>query len=201
VKVIVGLGNPGKQYENTPHNAGFSVVDELAGRLECTFRNSFRFSARVGKALYKEEDILLVKPETYMNRSGLAVGPVLKYRGGQPGDMIVVLDDADLEAGRLRIRGKGGSGGHKGLESIIDSVGSDEFIRVRIGIGRVGSDDLVEHVLRPYSAGDRKKMSEVYRLAGDAVMCILDYGVSEAMNRFNGEKVEFENTEKTRGRE
>lgn len=201
MKVIVGLGNPGKQYENTPHNAGFSVADELAERLECSFRKSFRFSARTAKALYKEEDILLVKPETYMNRSGHAVAPIVKYRGARPEEMIVVLDDADLETGRLRIRSKGGSGGHKGLESIIECVGSEEFVRVRIGIGRDSGNDLVEHVLKPYSAGDRKRMAEVYRLAGDAVMCIIDSGISEAMNRFNGVKIEVENTEKTRGRE
>jgi peptidyl-tRNA hydrolase, PTH1 family len=193
VKVIVGLGNPGKQYENTPHNAGFFVADELSVRLECSFRKSFRFDARIAKTLYKEEDVLLVKPETYMNRSGLAVASILRYRRVETGEMIVLLDDADLEQGRLRIRSKGGSGGHKGLGSIIEAVGSEEFTRVRIGIGREAGNDLVNHVLRPYSGGDRKKMGEIFGLAADAVMCILAFDVSEAMNRFNGKEVKVGN--------
>ncbi|MDD4871033.1 MAG: aminoacyl-tRNA hydrolase [Kiritimatiellae bacterium] len=193
MKVIVGLGNPGKQYENTPHNAGFSVVDELAVRLECSFRRSFRFDARIAKTLYEEEDVLLVKPETYMNRSGLAVASILKYRRAEIGNMIVVLDDADLEQGQLRIRSNGSSGGHKGLGSIIEAVGGEEFTRVRIGIGREADNDLVEHVLKPYSGIDRRKMKEVFSLAADAVMCILVSDVSEAMNKFNGIKIKFEN--------
>lgn len=193
MKVIVGLGNPGKQYENTPHNAGFSVANELAARLDCEFRKSAKFDSLVGKALRGEEELLLVKPETYMNRSGLAVAPLLRYRGGTPGDLIVVLDDADLAAGRLRIRNKGGSGGHKGLASIIENIGSDEFTRVRIGVGRQPGDDLADHVLGSYSGEDRRKMAEVFRLAADAVVCILDSGLSEAMNRFNGMEVKFEN--------
>lgn len=195
MKVIVGLGNPGKQYENTPHNAGFSVVDELASRLECSFRKSLRFDARMAKALYKGEDVLLVKPETYMNRSGQAVASILKYRSGGTGALIVVLDDADLERGRLRIRSSGGSGGHKGLGSIIENLGDNGFARVRIGVGREAGNDLVDHVLRPYTSGDRQKMSEVFRLAADAVECIIASGVEEAMNKFNGTEVKFENRE------
>jgi PTH1 family peptidyl-tRNA hydrolase len=192
VKLIVGLGNPGKQYENTPHNAGFSVADELASRLECDYRRSLRFDARLARARYKEEDVLLVKPETYMNRSGLAVASIIKYKKAEIADLVVVLDDADLAQGRLRIRGGGSSGGHKGLASIIESVGSDAFARVRIGVGRQAGDDLVDHVLRPYPAADRKKMVEVFGLVSDAVMCMLDFGVSEAMNRFNGKEVQFD---------
>ncbi len=192
MKVIVGLGNPGKQYENTPHNAGFSVVDELACRFDGSFRKSLRFDASIAKALYRDENVLLVKPETYMNRSGLAVASILKYRSGGIGDLVVVLDDADLERGCLRIRSGGGSGGHKGLGSIIDSLGDNAFTRVRIGIGRQAGDNLVDHVLSPYSAGDRKKMFEVFKVVADAVECILAYGVSEAMNKFNGIEVKFD---------
>lgn len=189
MKVIVGLGNPGKQYENTPHNAGFSVVNELASRFECDFRRSLRFDACIAKALYKEEDVLLIKPETYMNRSGLAVASILKYRNLGFADMIVVLDDADLSQGRLRIRNSGGSGGHKGLASIIENVGCEGFARVRIGVGREPGNDLVDHVLRPYSSGDTQRMSEVFNVAADAVECMMTSGVSEAMNRFNGIEV------------
>lgn len=192
MKVIVGLGNPGKQYENTPHNAGFSVVDKLADRFDCSFRKSLRFDASIAKALYRDEDVLLVKPETYMNRSGVAVASILKYRSGVIGDLVVVLDDADLERGHLRIRSGGGSGGHKGLGSIIENLGDNAFIRVRIGIGRRAGDDLVDHVLSTYSAGDKKKMSEVFKVAADAVESILASGVSEAMNKFNGAEVLFD---------
>ena len=198
MKVIVGLGNPGKQYENTPHNAGFSVADELAEKLGCSFRKSFRFSASMAKAMLGEEDLLLVKPETYMNRSGLAVASILKYRGAGAGDLIVIVDDADMDAGRVRIRVKGGSGGHKGLASIIENLGSEEFARIRIGVGRAG-DDLVEHVLSSYSSRERKAMEKVFEIAADAAMCIVESGVDEAMNKFNGTAVELENTDKTRG--
>lgn len=192
MKVIVGLGNPGKQYENTPHNAGFSVVDLLAARWNCSFRGSLRFDAHIAKALFRNEEILLVKPQTYMNRSGQAVASIMRYRRVEVGDMIVVFDDADLDQGRLRIRGSGGSGGHKGLGSIIESMASDAFARVRIGIGREAGNGLIDHVLRPYAAGDRQKMSEVFSVAADAVECMMGSGVAEAMNRFNGTEVKFE---------
>jgi len=192
VKVIVGLGNPGKQYENTPHNAGFSVADELASRLECEFRKSLKFDARLASVRYRDDDLLLVKPETYMNRSGVALAAILRYKKVEVSDLVVVLDDADLPQGRLRIRNGGGSGGHKGLASIIEMVGSDAFARVRIGIGRHAGDDLVDHVLRSYSAADRKKMAEVFGLAADAVTCMLASGVAEAMNMYNGKEVQFD---------
>ncbi len=190
MKVIVGLGNPGKQYDNTPHNAGFSVVDELAARFDCSFRKSLRFNARIAKARYRDEDVLMVKPETYMNRSGLAVASILKYRGMDVGDLVVVLDDADLETGRLRIRTAGGSGGHKGLGSIIESLGDNAFTRVRIGIGRQAGNDLVDHVLSQYGVKERRQMAEVYRMAADAVECVLDCGATEAMNKFNGMEIQ-----------
>ena len=200
MKVIVGLGNPGREYENTPHNAGFAVVDELAVRLDCSFRKGFRFDAGIAKAMHGEEDVLLVKPETYMNRSGHAVASILKYKGAAAADLVVVSDDADLAAGCLRLRNKGGAGGHKGLASIIECLGTQDFARVRVGVGRDAAGDLVDHVLRRYSAGEREAMGKVYGLAADAVGCILERGMDEAMNRFNGAAVELENRDKTRGR-
>lgn len=188
MKIIVGLGNPGKQYEGTPHNAGFAVVDRLADQLACSLRRSFRFAARIGKAARGNGPIWLVKPQTFMNRSGDAVGAILRYHKLDPGDLIAVVDDADLPLGRIRVRPGGGSGGHKGLGSIIQQISAEAFPRVRVGIGRggPGRKELVEYVLTPLSPDEQKQMAVVVDRAALAVLCIVDLGVEEAMNRFNG---------------
>jgi PTH1 family peptidyl-tRNA hydrolase len=186
VKVVVGLGNPGTEYARTRHNVGFAVVDELADRLGCAVRRSFRFSAAMGKAAAGGETVLFVKPRTYMNRSGEAVAPILRFWKVAPPDLIVVLDDADLELGRLRVRAKGSSGGHRGLESVLQCVGSDAFTRVRLGIGRrVEGRDLVEHVLTAFSREELDRMAPAIKAAADAVLCVVESGVEAAMNRFN----------------
>jgi len=186
VKIVVGLGNPGKRYASTPHNAGFAVADELAERYGCGFRSSTRFRSRIARTSVPVPDLLLVKPQTYMNESGPAVATVLRYWKAGPGDLIVVLDDADLDAGRIRVRGSGSSGGHKGLDSIIGHVGSSRFARVRVGIGRgEGRRDLVAHVLRPMPAAEWESMLPVIRRAADAVHCTLCSGVEAAMNEYN----------------
>ena len=186
MRVIVGLGNPGKQYRHTPHNVGFEVIEKLAGRLDCGVRRSFRFQARTGKAVWAEQPLLLVQPQGYMNNSGPALAPLLRTKGAAAQDLVVVVDDADLEVGRLRVRAKGGSGGHKGLASLIESLGTEDFARVRIGIGRdSGGGDLVEHVLTPFSAGERRQVDEAIDRAADAVLHIVESGVEAAMNKFN----------------
>ena len=186
MKAIVGLGNPGREYEKTPHNAGFAVLDELAVHWDCRLRNRIRFRASVGKAEFRDHSLLLVRPETYMNNSGSAVAAIMGYYAIPVADLIVVLDDADLEAGALRIRARGSSGGHKGLASIVQAAGSEEFVRLRIGIGRGrGNGDLVAHVLRPLAQEQEAVMREAVDRAAQAVECILERGVDEAMNRFN----------------
>jgi peptidyl-tRNA hydrolase, PTH1 family len=185
VKVIVGLGNPGKEYDRTPHNVGFEVVERLSERLDSPLRRSWRFKARTAKAAWSEKPVLLVQPLAYMNNSGSAVAPVLRSKGGQPGDLIVVLDDADLPLGRLRVRAQGGSGGHKGLASIIAAVGTQEFARVRIGIGRDREGDLVQHVLTPFSSEEQRQVQEGIGRAADAVLYVVEHGVEKAMNQFN----------------
>jgi PTH1 family peptidyl-tRNA hydrolase len=186
VRVIVGLGNPGKQYAHTPHNVGFEVIETLAARLDCSLRRSFRFQARTGKAVVNGEPWLLVQPQGYMNNSGTALAPLLRTKGAQATDLIVAVDDADLEIGRLRVRARGSSGGHKGLASLIASLGTEGFARVRIGIGRdSGGGDLVEHVLTPFSVEERRKIDEAIARAADAVLCVVESGVDAAMNRFN----------------
>lgn len=191
--VVVGLGNPGRQYADTPHNAGFRVVDAVARRTGAAWHESRRFSARTVKTELDGCRILLVQPLTFMNASGVAVGAILRCNGAAPSDMIVVLDDADLEAGLLRIRKKGGSGGHRGLQSILETVGSDAFTRVRVGIGRdPGREDLVGHVLRPVSGAARELFDGTVERAAEAVCCIVREGIDAAMNRFNGTRTERE---------
>lgn len=186
MRVIVGLGNPGREYEKTPHNVGFAVLDQIASRLSCSFRRSLRFPLRTAKAAFGGEDLLLVKPQTYMNNSGSAVWPVLSRRGLGPADLIVALDDADLPAWQIRIRKKGGSGGHKGLESLIGVLGSEDFIRLRVGIGRgEGDASLRGHVLRPLSGEAWETMQEAAARAAEAVFCILERSVESAMNHYN----------------
>ncbi|MFO7871172.1 MAG: aminoacyl-tRNA hydrolase [Kiritimatiellia bacterium] len=188
MKLVLGLGNPGRRYVRTPHNAGYSVIDELARVLACKLRKSIRFKARIGKTVRQSQELWLVKPETYMNRSGLCAGRVLKSGNTDPENMIVAVDDADLEPGRLRIRPSGGSGGHKGLSSIIENVGTSAFPRVRIGIGRSSDRDLTSHVLGPLSEKERKITEQTIKMAADAVLCIISDGIEAAMNRYNGEK-------------
>jgi PTH1 family peptidyl-tRNA hydrolase len=187
VKLLVGLGNPGTEYAGSPHNAGFEVVDELADRAGMVFRSSTRFRADVAKGELAGMPVVLMKPLTFMNASGEAVGAWLRWHRLSVSDVVVLLDDVDLELGRLRIRAKGGSGGHKGLASVIQHTGSDQIVRVRLGVGR-GHDeneDVVAHVLRPLKGERRKAASVMVVTAADAVEAILRQGVDRAMNRFN----------------
>jgi PTH1 family peptidyl-tRNA hydrolase len=187
VKIIVGLGNPGKRYEDTPHNIGFKVVDYLAGQVAGNWKKSLRLRARTIKAELNGEQVVLVKPETYMNNSGMAVGAIIRFYKGSPDDLIVILDDAAIDFGRLRIRGKGSSGGHNGLSSIIDHVAGDQFVRVRVGVGRQREgENLVKHVLAPFSKKDEEEISNMVTRAGEAVCGIMKFGVTEAMNKYNG---------------
>jgi len=186
VKIVVGLGNPGKQYQDTRHNVGFAVVEALAKQLPGNLRRSWRLQARIGKTERHGQPVWLVEPLTYMNNSGRAVAAVLRAARAGADNLVVVLDDADLPVGRLRIRRSGGSGGHKGLASIISFLGTEAFTRVRIGIGHSAAGGLIEHVLQPFSASERERMAVVIDQAAQAVLCIIDSGVEEAMNLFNG---------------
>ena len=132
------------------------------------------------------EEVLLALPQTFMNRSGQAVGPLLRRKGLKPADLIVVLDDVELKLGQLRIRKQGSAGGHKGLDSVIGALGTDEFVRVRVGIGpRPPGEDLVGHVLAPFTAREREEMAEAVKRAADAVAAVVRDGADRAMNDFN----------------
>ncbi len=186
MKLVVGLGNPGREYEWTPHNVGFMAVEALAERLECRLKASTRFQARLGAAVYQERELLLVQPQTFMNASGQAVGAILRYRKLTPADLMVVVDDADLPLGALRLRKQGSSGGHRGLVSIEAALGTTAYERVRIGIGR-GQDrrTLIDHVLSAFNAAERETVAAVTQQVADAVLCAVEWGVDAAMNRYN----------------
>jgi PTH1 family peptidyl-tRNA hydrolase len=183
---VVGLGNPGERYRRTRHNAGFMVADALAARAGAG-RGSAEGDAWVTDTRIGGVDVLLVKPLTFMNRSGLAVEALRSARGLSPGDVLAVVDDAALELGELRVRERGSHGGHNGLRSLIEAMGTEEFPRLRVGI-RKGElpDDLAEYVLSEFPEEDVLVVQEIVGLAADAVECFLRDGAAAAMNRFNG---------------
>lgn len=182
--IIAGLGNPGKKYENTRHNMGFLVIDRLAGKNDIKV-NKLKHKALVGDGFISGQKVLLVKPQTYMNLSGESLGEVMRYYGAGPQDLIVVYDDFDLAAGNLRIRKKGSAGSHNGMKSVIGQIGSQDFPRVRIGIGKSGGLDWKDFVLGKVASGERQLISETVEKAADGIMCILEKGIDRAMNEYN----------------
>ena len=185
--LIVGLGNPGKEYERTRHNAGFRAVEILADKLGCKVDKS-KFQGLYGQANYSGRKVLLLKPMTYMNLSGRSVLQLSAYFNVPPQRIIVLFDDISLEPGRLRIRADGSAGGHNGIKSIIQEVGSQAFPRVKIGVGAKPNPeyDLADWVLSTFSAKEEKALAVALENAADAALAIIDHGVPEAANRFNG---------------
>lgn len=183
---IVGLGNPGERYRHTRHNVGFQVVDLLASRSGAT-RGGEVAEAWLAPARVAGEDVMLVKPLTFMNRTGLAVASLLSQNGGTPADVVAIVDDVALDLGRIRVRGHGTHGGQNGLRSMIEVLGTEEFTRVRVGI-RKGElpEDLADYVLEPFPREDAGTVADAVSRAADAVECILKDGTVAAMNRFNG---------------
>ena len=185
--LIVGLGNPGEKYENTRHNVGFQVIDELAERQGKPVQR-LKFKALTGLLTIGGEKALVMKPVTYMNLSGEAVRPAADFYKIPPERVLVISDDTALAAGRLRIRQKGSAGGHNGLKSIIQHLGSDQFPRIRVGVGEKPHPDydLADWVLGKFQGEDKKIMEQAVERAADAVECLLREGIDRAMNRFNG---------------
>lgn len=183
MKIVAGLGNPGRQYERTRHNIGFRVVDELARRWKLTFRHSLSLAL----LSCSHERVVLLKPQSYMNRSGDVIAPYMRKKGVGAEGLIVVVDDLSLEPGQLRIRPNGSAGGHNGLKSIIANLGTDEFIRLRVGIGRqCAKDGVVDYVLSPARSGEDQVLQAAIGRAADAVELLLAVGVDKAMNTCNG---------------
>jgi PTH1 family peptidyl-tRNA hydrolase len=192
MKVIVGLGNPGREYEMTRHNLGFMLIDRLLTRAGGgRFRSES--SARVATVELTGQRVLLAKPQTYMNLSGDAVRPLLdRYGEGNPANLLVASDDVALPFGMIRVRSRGSAGGQKGLKSIIERLGTQEFARVRLGVKPDHPlDDLSRFVLSPIRNRDREQLEETLERAADAVTMILSEGVERAMARFN-ERVKSE---------
>lgn len=182
MKIVVGIGNPGKRYERTRHNLGFQVVDRLAAEhgIEAKRR---RFDARVGEGHIGSQPVLLVKPQTYVNLTGSAVAPLLRWYRSSTEDLLAVCDDLNLEPGKLRLRPRGSSGGHNGVQSLIECLGTEEFARLRIGIGR--GDDAVAHVLGAFGPCERDTMADAVAAGASAVCLWLRLGVNSAMNEVN----------------
>ena len=185
--LIVGLGNPGKDYAHTRHNVGFRALDLLADKLGCKVDKG-KFQGLYGQAVYGGRKLFLLKPQTYMNLSGRSVLQLSAYFNIPPQRIIVLFDDISLEPGRLRIRPDGSAGGHNGIKSIIAELGSQDFPRVKIGVGAKAhpEQDLADHVLSTFSSLEEKALAVSLKNAADATLAIIDHGVPEAANRFNG---------------
>lgn len=181
---IIGLGNPEKKYDKTRHNIGFDVIDELASQTGVQV-NTKRHKALCGVGQIGSEKVILVKPQTYMNLSGESVRAVMDFYKLDPTkDIIVIADDISLPTGKIRIRAKGSAGGHNGLKSIIAHAGTDQFTRIKVGVG-ANQGDLVKHVLGKFSKGERKIVDDAVRNAASASEVIVMYDVQTAMNKFN----------------
>jgi len=183
MKLIVGLGNPGRAYANSRHNVGFRCVGHFA-RLHHIPLTERRQRAKVGMGVVADTEVVLAKPRTFMNRSGEAVSQLLRRFKISVEDLIVIHDDLDLPLGRVRIRQRGSSAGHKGLQSIIDSLESQDFPRIRVGIGRPDGDE-VSYVLSDFTTAEKTAIEEAIVTVSDAIHCILAEGIEAAMNKYN----------------
>jgi len=201
MKVIVGLGNPGREYAQTKHNVGFMLVDALADKLGI-FNWQEKFDALIAEGRLGTEKILLVKPQTYMNDSGRAVGPLMNWYKLPPEALIVAHDDMDIPAGTIRIRKKGSAGGHNGIKSVLAHLGDEHFSRVRIGIGRpLPGWTVINHVLAPFQEEDVPKIKEAIQYLLPAVECIVTEDTDKAMNLYNPKKVKKQKPENQESKE
>jgi PTH1 family peptidyl-tRNA hydrolase len=184
MKVVVGLGNPGRQYHGTRHNVGYAVIDGLAASPSCG-RFQSRFSAQVAELIEGEQKVLLVKPQTFMNLSGRCVRQIVDFYQLELADLLIVCDDVNLPLGKLRIRPKGSAGGHNGLRDIQSHLGTTEYARLRIGVDAADEGELVDHVLGRFRPSERPVIEESIALAIQAVSVWAQLGLDTCMNRFN----------------
>ena len=187
MKIIAGLGNPGKEYENTKHNVGFLTIDILAEKYDIQV-NKIKFKGLVGECMIGTEKVILVKPQTYMNLSGQCIREIVAFYKLDMEDLVVIYDDIDLPMGNLRIRKKGSAGTHNGMRSIIYDLQDDGFPRVRVGIGGERKGDLANYVISGFSGDDRKLIEEAIVKAADAVTCLVEDGIDRAMVDYNTKK-------------
>ena len=186
--LIVGLGNPGREYEHTRHNAGFDAIDVLAGKLGVDVKEK-KHKGLCGKGMIAGEKVILLKPQTFMNLSGESVRAAADFYKIDAEHMIVLYDDIDLDVGKLRVRAKGSAGGHNGIKNIIAHMGTQEFPRVRIGVGaKPDRMDLADYVLGRFSQVERPVMEDAFEEAAEATIAVVEDGIDAAMNRFNRKK-------------
>ena len=187
MKIIAGLGNPGKEYENTKHNVGFLTIDILAEKYDIKV-NKIKFKGLVGEGMIGSEKVILVKPQTYMNLSGQCIREIAAFYKIDMEDLVIIYDDIDLPMGNLRIRKKGSAGTHNGMRSIIYDLQDDGFPRVRVGIGGERKGDLANYVISGFSGDDRELIKEAIVKAADAVACLVTDGIDRAMVDYNTKK-------------
>lgn len=185
--LIVGLGNPGKEYDGTRHNIGFEAIDYIASKYNIDVNRS-KFKGVFGEGFINGQKVILLKPTTYMNLSGESIREAINFYKIDNNEIIVIYDDISLEIGKLRIREKGSAGGHNGIKSIIANMGSDVFPRIKIGVGQP-KGELVSHVLGKFNGEEKKDLNEVIEASAKAVEIIIKYGTKEAMNELNGFKL------------
>ena len=185
MKLIVGLGNPGRRYEQTRHNLGFITLDALAEKLGARFDKE-KHEGLLAEARHGTEKLLLLKPQTFMNLSGGCVAKVARNKVHEPADVLVVVDDINLPLGRLRFRAGGSAGGHNGLKSMIERLGTPEFHRMRMGVGdKQAGDDLARHVLAKFRPEERKAVEELTQRGVDGILAWTVSGIETAMNQYN----------------
>lgn len=189
--VIAGLGNPGRKYEKTRHNMGFWAVDRLAEKNDIKIKK-IKHKALIGDGIISGEKVLLVKPQTYMNLSGESLREIVDYYNVDLSRLLVIYDDFDIEAGSLRIRKKGSAGSHNGMKSIINQLGSQDFPRIRVGIGASGGLEWKDYVIGRMSEREARLLEHTADRAADAVQCILEKGIDRAMNEYNVKTSEAE---------
>jgi PTH1 family peptidyl-tRNA hydrolase len=183
--LIAGLGNPGGDYRNSRHNAGFMVVDRLSEVCQIPLDQK-RFTCRFGIGTAAGRKVVLAKPQAFMNRSGPPVLRLMSYYGISGCDLLIIHDDIDIAFGRIKIKEKGGHGGHNGVRSLMEALGNGDFSRLRIGVGRPGrGGDVIQHVLEPFRAGEQKQLDTIMDRAVQAVVTVLSHGAKFGMNRFN----------------
>ena len=184
MKLIVGLGNPGREYEHTRHNVGFQVAEELARRYRVTLKNQAKWKAKAARIAEIGDGVLVAEPTTFMNLSGWAVREIAGFHKLSPSDVLIVVDDADLPLGRLRMRTRGSAGGHNGLKSVIQELGTIEFPRLRVGVGRQAGE-LKNHVLGRFSEDEKAQIDAAVKRAADAAELFAKESILAAMNRYN----------------
>jgi PTH1 family peptidyl-tRNA hydrolase len=191
VKIVAGLGNPGPEYASTPHSVGYEVVDALAAEIGAGWEFKKAFNADIARGVLSGVPVMLVKSRTYMNLSGSAVAQVVKYHNAKPEDLLVIQDDIDLPAGRIRVRKGGSAGGHNGVRNVIERLGTPAFARLKIGVGKDRSD-VIRHVLGKFTPEMRKLMDQVVSESVKAAALAVKEGPDRAMNAYNGWSAEID---------